>query len=503
MRLNNLFLSTYEHRSKKVSSRRLVNCHIESTDGMGVSDPILTGRGGQKRFADKSADPTYSGAYTRGLYTTSTGRLFCAFETYLCEVDSSGAVTKRHTINYGSPKVYMCDDGVNMAIADGTTLWIYNLSTNVVTTPPISEVDFNTPIKLIYCSNRAVCINADPTFRVSGNEITRKANSFYWSELLNFSKWSALNFATAEQSADTIISIEKGDNDLWLFGARSYEVWRSNPVDPNMPFVYVGGSSGDIGCASADSVASIGGLIFWLGSGVSGLGNVYMSQGSNAIDIADSALGTFISSNQTKIGDAVGFALSQEGRYFYVLTFIQLNRTFVYDVNLKSWHERSTREPLLNIHNKWRPAFSAFAFGKTIVGDIQSPTLYTLENDYYMDDLSGTDSVPIVRIMQSGNFTTEGQNPIFIREIRADIETGVSLENDPSKFGYDPKLSLEISRDGGYTWGIEDSVSIGRQGERRKIVRYRRKGRCMSFALRFTFSAPSRFILIGADLEVF
>lgn len=503
MRLNTSFACTYEHRSRDVSSRKLMNVLPESTDGLGKEDPILVGRAGQKRFADYSQVSGYETLKSRGVYYTSTSRLFVVFGNKLCEIDGAGVRTERHTIGLATSRVYMTDDGIEMIIVDGYVMYIYNLETNVVIIPPASNVDFTSPTKVVYANGRAVAINNDPTFSTNENQVTRRLNRFYWSDLRDFATWNPLWFATAEQSADPITSIAVRDNDIWLFGPRSYEIWRNNPNDPDQPYEYVGGSSSEIGCISPDSVASIESKVFWLGASSSGLNHVYMSDGYNAVDITTSAISQWLSTNQTLTIDATGFCYVQEGHTFYVLTFIQLDRTFVYDLTMKSWHERSTRDPKLNIHHKWRPCFSTFAFNRVIVADLESATLYTLDPNYFMDDIQAGQSIPIVHILQTPNISAPNGQRIFVKSLWVDAEVGGTPITDPTQFGYDPKLMLEVSRDGGYQWGNQTERSMGVLGQNRKRMIWHRKGSGHELAFRLTHSSPNRFCLISIEMETF
>ena len=202
MKLNDLFRWNFQHRSKDVSTRLLQNVFAETTNSMGKSDIIYVGTPGQRITVDKSADPLYKNLATRGMHYTSTGRLFVMWGGKLVEVLENGMVVDRYAMTDYPTQVSFADDGVTMVFVDGYILHIYNLDTNVVSVPPANDVDFKNPTKVVYSNGRAVVVNNDNTVDVGQNQVTRRSNRFYWSELRDLSSWNPLNFATAEQSAD-------------------------------------------------------------------------------------------------------------------------------------------------------------------------------------------------------------------------------------------------------------------------------------------------------------
>ena len=65
----------------------------------------------------------------------------------------------------------------------------------------------------------------------------------------------------------------------------------------------------------------------------------------------------------------------------------------------------------------------------------------------------------------------------------------------------DPQIVLQISNDGGRTWGGERATSLGKIGDYRRVVRWRRNGRSNNRAFRVICSAPVRVALIECDLD--
>lgn len=85
-------------------------------------------------------------------------------------------------------------------------------------------------------------------------------------------------------------------------------------------------------------------------------------------------------------------------------------------------------------------------------------------------------------------------------EIELLIETGVGNANDP---GMNPVAWLEISRDGGQTWGPQRMAAIGRVGQYGIRVWWQCNGDGRKLAFRVTVSDPVACRIMGLLVEVF
>lgn len=488
MKLDNFFIGYGEARSRDVSQRRMVNSYLTEMDG----NKVVIGTPCTKL---EYSIPKNINGNPRGLhYCSSINRFFGVFGDSLYELYSDGSSVLRHTMSFGTSEVTFVDDGKYMVFVDGYSMFIYDLDTNIVTNPPSDQIDFTNPTKIVYSNGRAVVINADPNYD-SVTPTTRKSNRYYWSELRKINEWNPLNFSSAESSPDPIIGISMIDNNLYLFGKSSYEFHRAT-IDPDAPWTFVTGSNNDVGVMQANTIASNENTLFWLGNSTQGLGKVFMASGSNITNIASNTISSFLNQNKDKLESSYGFVYSNENQTFYVLTLVEIDRTFVYDTQTGLWHERSTRDEFLNIHHHWRARFSQFAFNKIFVADSTSPYLYSLDLDKYQDDI-GTKTIPCVRILQGSKIYEENSNTeFFINTFELVLEAG----NTPSLTN-DPQIMLSFSKDGGYSFGNENWKSIGSQGQYQQRVQWRRLGRFRECDVRIEFSENARFcikdVLIG------
>ena len=476
---------TYQHRSSNVSASQTLNLYPEMVgqDSKGAArvDIILVGTEGTEIFSNLDSLP--SNVNCRGLYYTATSRLFAVYGPNLIEIDSNGVETVRSTaLGTLSSVVSMVDNGKYLVLCDGQNLYSFDLDTNVITTPTLA---FTNPTKVLYLNQRFVVIN-------NGLEVgTTKSskNRFYWSALNDATSWDVLNFATAEQSADNIISFSARQNQIWFFGERSYEVW-GIASNPDLPYSFVDGSATNVGCGAKNSVVSFSDNVFWLGSSSAGTNQVFISNGYNHRRISNHAIENLLNDSGDRTDDAVGFSYQSNGHVFYVLTFIAINKTFVYDVLTDMWHERGTRDPLLNIVNRYEPIFAAFAYGKTVVGDSKTSKVLRLNLNKYDE----WDSRPIVRQHQSPIYYNDLREVIH-RRFLLDMENGVGLQSGQ---GSDPQVMLQHSDDGGHTWSSERWTNIGRIGSYKSRSSWRFLGRARERVYRVRITDPIKVVLIGA-----
>ena len=428
----------------------------------------------------------------RGLYTSSTGRVFTCFGNSIIEIFRDGTWNVLITIGTGSTSVYFADDGFYLVFVDGSQMYRMNLDTNFIENIT-NTLDFINPIKVVYLNSRIVAINSDET--------NRNNNKFYWCESFDTSDWRALNFASAESSADAIISIEVREGELWLFGPRSYEVWRPD-TNPDLPYAKVGGSSTEIGCNAPKSTTQIAGQIFWLGSSTAGTNMIFTSNGYSATRISNHAIEYFLNTQGFTTSDAIGFAYQQSGHTFYILNLIQANKTFVYDLSNGKWHTRTTRDALVNTQGRWEPLYATFGFDTVLVGSLNNSRLLELDLDRYTE----WDGRPIVRTQQ-GPILFDDLALIFHKEFQIDMATGVGQQlGEPyqsgiqSGYASDPVIIMQHSDDGGNTWSSQRTTPIGRAGKYNTRARFRRLGRSRERVYRIVISDPIKVTIQGARI---
>jgi hypothetical protein len=476
---------TYQHKTPNVSASQTLNLYPElvGADSKGAArvEAILVGTPGTEVFSDvESIAPNTN---CRGLHYTADSRLFGVYGPNLIETDSNGVPTiKNSALGSLSTIVSMADNGSELIIADGQNLYVYDLKNETSNTPTLP---FTNPSKVGYFNQRFFAINEGTE---TGYPDKNTKNRFYWSDPNDGEAWDALSFASAESSADPIIAFEVRQDDIWFFGPRSYEAWRTSP-NLNLPVQRVSGSATEVGCGAKNSASTIAENIFWLGSSSAGTNQIFMTNAYSHRRISNHAIENTLNSSGDRTDDAVGFSYQENGHVFYVISFITLNKTFVYDITSDMWHERGTRDRLLNIVNRWEPVFSAFAFSRVVVGDSKNAKILRLNLNKYEE----WDGRPIVRQHQSPIYWDD-LKVLIHRRFELDIETGVGLQSGQ---GSDPQIMLQYSDDGGHTWSSERWTSIGKVGEYKSRASWRSLGRARERVYRVRISDPVNVTIMG------
>lgn len=282
--------------------------------------------------------------------------------------------------------------------------------------------------------------------------------------------------------------------DLWLFGSETSEVWYNAGTTP---FAFSPHPSGVIqsGVAAKHSVATLGGLVFWLEQTKEGRGRVVMASGYTPQGISTKALEWAIA-NYSTIDDAIGACHVWLGHPFYVLTFPTANATWVYDLTTNDWHERGTWDSVSGTYDAWRPLYFAQAFGKALIGDRGDGKVYQLRHDVHTD----VDGVAIRRVRRGPTLSDEGRR-LFFPRFELELEPGLGTGSGD---GADPEVTLNYSNDAGKTWKVAGnrSAGSGALGEYSKRVFWNRVGSARRRTYEIVMTDPIPWRIFGAVMKV-
>lgn len=310
-----------------------------------------------------------------------------------------------------------------------------------------------------------------------------KTGQFNWSAPLDGLSWDSLDFATAEKASDYLLRVFSFNDALWLFGERTIEIYVASN-DVTAPFEPLTGSTNTVrGCGAKLSVAGEDNTLFWLGNDKI----VYRAEQYSPKRISNHAIEKIIN-DMDMIEDAFAFVYNQDGHKFYTLTFPTENKTICYDIATDMWHERES----FNL-GRWRPNTYVKFAGLQLFGD------FTNGKIYYLDPLNYTEDGDI---LQRYLYTV----PVFKEKMRGtfdsiwlDIDSGIGLTSDQ---GSDPQISMQYSDDGAKTWSQERALSMGKIGEYKTQIIWRRCGLSRERIIKFLISDPVPFRVIGAYADI-
>lgn len=436
-----LAVHSYQHRSRPLAAQRLVNLYAEKAPRDERTQIALIGAPGLVDFAELGNGPI------RGTHVDKDGMLFVVSGATVYKVDDNGSETSIGTVA-GDGAVKMDDNGDQLAIVAGNKGYIYD----GVTLAQIADPDFPGAIDVGFLDGYFIFIRPD-------------TGQYFISGLYDGEAFDALDFATAEADPDDLIALAVYNQVAWLMGTNTIEVIY-NSGNADFPFDRLSGGVIERGLAARESPAQIDNSLFWVGRGEEGGFVVYRTDGFRPVRISQHAIESAMDSYGESVADAVGFAYTQEGHSFYVLTFPG-RATFVYDATTGLWHERDSRSAQHASLGQWRVRRHAFAYSMHIVGDYENGKLYTL------DMTVGTEAGTTMQRLWTTANLHNNQERIVCNRFRYDMGRG---EGKTTGQGSDPQVVMRYSDDGGNTWSKERPRSFGKKGQYGKRVEWRQLG---------------------------
>lgn len=230
-------------------------------------------------------------------------------------------------------------------------------------------------------------LNSYVIIGTTGGYVNEYSGRFYWIEP-GENHINPLNFATAEMSPDSIVSIRTVGEELWIIGRDSVEVWYTTG-DPVNPFRRNQGKSLSVGGVPGSDCVINNTLMF-----VSSNIELLQCEGSSIKSVSRSSeeeqLRKFLYDTTNPPPPLVDTTLRStyiglDGHLMYVL-YLGLESTIVYDLATSQFSNWVTYGDTY-----FRPHAACTFFymlgQPTIAGDIMSGTLWRIDEDYRFDAL--------------------------------------------------------------------------------------------------------------------
>lgn len=461
---------SYQMRSLPLDAQRTVNL-FPVLDEMGKETAALYGTPGLTLFDNLGNGPG------RKCFSSSTGRAFIVSGSGVFEVFEDGTHVLRGNVDQSSGNLSIAENDLQLAICDGTSIFILTYDNNLYQ----KVTGTGLPASVGYVDS------------IDGYFIATENNSgrFYISGILDGLSWDALDFATAESNPDNLVAIANVTGQLYLFGKRSFEVW-SNTGAEAFPFSRINGAIGTNGCMAAHTVCVNDGMVLWVSEDKYGNGNVMLMRGYSPQRISTEPI-ELILNHVTHPSLMRAYMYQSEGHTFYIITGGGLETSLVYDLTTKLWHERA----FTNESGEFEQHLAAdlmYAFNKHICCDRRNGNIYTLDMDY-LDDAGSA-------IVRERIYTHLSDENKYVRysKLEIGVEAGVGVQDENAQ-GYNPLISLKLSKDGARTWSDWFNVEIGKAGEFRKRAIFRRLGIAYQMTFRIRISDPVKIALMGSYLE--
>jgi hypothetical protein len=431
---------SYTLADRKAACQRAVNLRMVQVEGLGEDKPVfLQTVDGWENFTAHVQD-------VRGVYSTGT-RLFVAKDDDLLELDDNGVTLNTWTLSTSEGYVSMKHNATQLAVVDGSRLYILTLATNAFNTVPgfagSDDVDY---------------IDGYFTFVPPGGE------QFNISAIDDGSSFDALDFSSADRQPDKIVTHRVFKGEIYLFGERSIEPWL-NSGGADFPFIRYNATPIEVGISGKRAVAVTLDSLVWVGHD----GYVYAMNGYQPRRISTQAVEEKLA--DADLSTAVLWTYRSPGCELVGIEATGLDSTWVFDLATRQWHEQtylnSTTETRLNLKDVVFHNDNHYAAWSTVL----------LRRNQSTRTFAG---YSMVKSRTWPHLMRPSLEPISFRSLELACSTGEG-----------GNCFLQISNDGGFTWGPLLIKSLGVTGRWMQRVRWH-----------FLGSARDRVFKVGCSDDV-
>ncbi|MDR3001763.1 MAG: hypothetical protein LBU89_10925 [Fibromonadaceae bacterium] len=421
----------------------------------------------------------------RGIYKASRGfgqdvvmqSLVVCAGSELWQKSGSGDWQMLGHVGDGVGMVSICDDSVAMLVCDGAFAWRIPFDK-----PAIQRLR---PGHDIFIEPHSCAAVGSYTI-VCGREMdvnSKESAKFYVNEPLDNSKFAALDYFTADSFSGEVKAVASACGLLWLLGADGAEAWQVTG-NSNMPLVRVGGMffSG-CGLLGPHSFASGGDSLFWLGQGSKGNGIAYLA----VAGMAPKRVSTIPIEEEWQsykdLANAYASQYASGGHSFYLLSFPQSRKTWVFDTETGLWHERQSGPA--GKRTMWEPAILQ-AVRQDTFGANPDGRIFKLAPPQ-----AGEDGAPVLRRRTTPAVDT--------KERRARHNClSISMQSGTGEV----KLMLRFSDDNGYTWGATRTLKLGSVGQYARLAQFRMLGTARRRVYELDVSDPVGVAIVRAAIAM-
>jgi hypothetical protein len=454
-------------RSQTVTAKVIQNLYMEQRPAGEKASVVAYGTPGLELFI------SFGDTAIRGWISFPKDDVFYAVHRgTLWEVNNAGVKTSVGTLDTTEGKVQLAHNGTQVMIIDGTYGYTYNTSTD--TFAKITDVDFPTSTGGLGFQDGYFIVSQSTTGR------------YYISAPYDGTAWDGLDFANAETSPDPLVNIITNQGEVLLFGTTTTE-FHGNNGTADFPYSRIQGSAAEWGLAAKNSLAKYDNSVAGLFKNRMGQVMVAKMAGYVPQKISTPDMDEIIN-GYTSVSDASGFSYMLGGHPFYWINFPSEGYSWMYDGSNGSWLAMKS----FGI-TRHRAELGLDFINQTLVSDYSDGSVYRLKPNVYSDN-----GESIEREVISENVTMPDLQRFTVDRFRIDLEVGVGLASGQ---GSDPQVMLQVSQDGGKTWGAELWQSMGEVGEYTRRVEWWQLGNASTFNFKIRITDPVKVTLVNAMIN--
>jgi hypothetical protein len=422
---------SYHLDDKKAAIQSAVNCYLEQIEGLGETRQLT-------QVSAPGLRPYLSlGAEIRGQRNVE-GRWFVVAGSTLYEI-TNGAAVSRGTLTSSGGVVGMSHNNTQLVIVDGPSLFILTLNGNAFA--GYASAGWRGSKTVDFIDGYSIFVAPD-------------TDQFYLSNLDNAANEDALDFSSADAQPDNVVTSRVSHRELLLFGTYTTEVW-INSGGALFPFIRYNSAQIDVGCVGPQAAIVASDSVLWIGQTRTGTGIVYRMVGHAPQRVSTRAVEQALAAS-SDITKATMWTYQVDGHEFVGINAPGLSTTWVYDCAVQQWHERG--EWNYNGVAGWSPlriANVCYVNQAQYAGDA-SGNLYKLDPTYYQ---LGT--AELVRERTWPHLVSASMEPITFACLELACTTG-----------YGGNVTLQLSNDGGATFGSPLVRSLGATGRWMQKIRW-------------------------------
>lgn len=451
---------SYQSRSKPLGSDATINFYQQYDERANTPFSLLPFPG----LLTKSN----AGLLDRGL-TQMAEVIYQVKDTSIYKIGSNGIQTNLGTIA-GTGRCIFANDGINLIIVTDGNIYVYSSDTNAVkdlssfSTTPVLSVDY---INTLFIFTEAAG-SATATFNNTTKELVLAGT------------------LEAIVDPDDLVRDYVFEQRVWRFGERSAEAWY-NSGQGDSELSRETGLTFNIGLGAINSLAATSEAFYWLGDDDC----IYRARGGTEERISADAISHYIQGLDDS-DQAVGYTFVMEGQNFYCINFS--TKTFVLNekLGINGWFELSSND------GKYQCNSLVWCYGKNFLADESNGNIYTFDFETYTN---GTDPIKRVRVTDTIDGAAIGVkgSRIQMSKMELFLEKGVGLISGQ---GEDPKVLVEYSDDGGFTWKHGGWPRIGRLGERNFRVEFNNLSTFYTRMFRISITDPVSCTLFDANISL-
>ena len=324
------------------------------------------------------------------------------------------------------------------------------------------------------------------------DKITVKTKPVNSGEYCFLDDYGVQMYFNAESSSDRVTAIYSIGALLTLYGPSSIEFWQRGDAETYQTWQRVSYTiNKEQGLEAKYSLASVNQTQFCIGTGKANAKCVLMIDGTKVSKISEEWLDRILNDNE--ISNTRAWTYSKNNHSFYIFTVG--NETYCYDISTGEWHIRSSRNFYTSKNKPYMPLYAVWFNSKIITGCCENGNLYVLDDNYYCEDFNETDSLPLYRVRQTPVITAD-YKPFVIYQLSLECNAG-TIEN----YNTLSTCLLQVSNDGGYTFGNVIEAGLGERGEYSARLNWLNIGRTRQCVLKVMFSEDSDFVISDSTLR--